>query len=158
MRSKFSKPAAAVSGTSICRAGRYKLTGVDIDKHALEHRKSAEKDLDDAIVADLRSVDLPSNAYDVIYNAYVLEHIDGAEQVLQKFLNWLKPNGALIICIPDRYSAYGFFAYHTPHWFTLSLTATFWEARMPESPALAPTQPSTTRSSRAKEYANSTTS
>lgn len=99
------------------RGGRYKLTGVDTDKHALEHRKSAEKDLDDAILGDLRSVDLPSNSYDVIYNAHVLEHIDGAEQVLQKFLNWLKPNGALIVYIPDRDSAYGFFAYHTPHWF-----------------------------------------
>jgi SAM-dependent methyltransferase len=98
------------------QGARYKLTGVDADKHALEHRKNAEKDLDDAILADLRSLDLPSNTYDVIYNAFVLEHIDGAEQVLQKFLNWLKPNGSLIVSIPDRYSAYGFFAHHTPHW------------------------------------------
>jgi SAM-dependent methyltransferase len=95
---------------------RYKLTGVDIDKDALEFRKQKEKDLHEAILGDLRHVVLMPGAYDVIYNSFVLEHVEGAEQVLERFLTWLKPDGLLIITIPDRDSVYGFFASHTPYW------------------------------------------
>lgn len=95
---------------------RYQLTGIDMDAHALESRKNQEKDLDEAILGDLRTVDIAPNTFDVIYNAYVLEHVQGAKQVLENFARWLKPGGVLIVYVPDRHSAYGFFAHHTPHW------------------------------------------
>ena len=57
----------------------YHLTGVDADAHALELRKTVVGDLDDAIFADLRSIDLGVARFDVIYSAFVLEHIDGVE-------------------------------------------------------------------------------
>jgi 2-polyprenyl-3-methyl-5-hydroxy-6-metoxy-1,4-benzoquinol methylase len=66
----------------------YRLTGVDLDQAALEIRKTRERDLHEAIHGDLRTVALPAGAYDVIYNSYVLEHVDGAEQVLRNFLLW----------------------------------------------------------------------
>jgi 2-polyprenyl-3-methyl-5-hydroxy-6-metoxy-1,4-benzoquinol methylase len=66
------------------------------------------------IVGDLRSLDLERNRYDVIYNSYVLEHIDGAEGVLEKFAN---PGGILILRIPDRNSVKGFVTRVTPFWF-----------------------------------------
>ncbi len=93
----------------------YKLTAIDIDKHALEEFRK-QNDLHEAILGDLRYVILKPGSYDVIFNAYVLEHIQGAEQVLENFVTWLKPSGLLIVYIPDRRSAYGFFASHTPHW------------------------------------------
>ncbi|MFZ0184826.1 MAG: class I SAM-dependent methyltransferase, partial [Nitrosotalea sp.] len=43
----------------------YKLTGVDADKDALEFRKNEQKDLDEAILGDLRTVDLPQNSFDI---------------------------------------------------------------------------------------------
>ena len=98
------------------QGAQYKLTGLDLDKDALESRKNEEKDLHEAIVGDLRDAPLTPNTYDVIYNSYVLEHIRGAQQVLDNFCKWLKPNGLLIVYIPDRESVYGFFSRHTPHW------------------------------------------
>jgi SAM-dependent methyltransferase len=96
---------------------QFTLTGVDIDKGALQLRRTQCNDLNEMIVGDLRSVDLEKNRYDVIYNSYVLEHIDGAERVLDKFANWLKPGGILILRIPDRNSVRGFVTRVTPFWF-----------------------------------------
>lgn len=94
----------------------YKLTGVDLDTHALNFRKYHVKDLDESIEGDLCSVKLENNRYDVIFNAYVLEHIMDANRVLENFKNWLKPGGLLILQFPDRGSAYGFITRFTPHW------------------------------------------
>jgi len=94
----------------------YRLTGVDLDSVALESRKNEQKDLHEAIVGDLRNVELMPDSYDVIYNKYVLEHVEGAQQVLDNFCRWLKPSGLLIVYIPDRASVYGFLSMHTPHW------------------------------------------
>jgi len=95
----------------------FTLTGVDIDKGAVDLRRSRFNDLDEAIVGDLRVVDLEKNRYDVIYNSYVLEHVDGAERVLENFSKWLKPGGILILRIPDRNSVRGFITRITPFWF-----------------------------------------
>ncbi len=96
---------------------QYVLTGVDIDETALGIRKNIVKDLDEIIVGDLRTVQLADSTYDVIYCSYVLEHITGAERVLVNFVRWLKPNGMMIIQIPDPYSVKGFVTRMTPHWF-----------------------------------------
>jgi predicted TPR repeat methyltransferase len=69
---------------------QFTLTGNDIDRDMLLLRKAKHNDLDEMIVGDLRFLDLEKHRYDVIYNSYVLEHIDGAEGVLEKFSNWLK--------------------------------------------------------------------
>jgi SAM-dependent methyltransferase len=98
------------------QGAHYKLTGIDLDKDALEVRKNEEKDLHEAIVGDLRSASLMPETYDVIYSSYVLEHVEGAQRVLDNFCTWLKSNGLLIVYIPDRESVYGFISRHTPHW------------------------------------------
>jgi len=96
---------------------QYKLTGVDINKSELDIRNNQQGDLDVSILGDLRSVSLKENEYDVIYNSYVLEHIDGAERVLENFFRWLKPGGILILRIPNRDSVRGFLTWITPFWF-----------------------------------------
>jgi SAM-dependent methyltransferase len=90
----------------------YVLTGLDLDPDAL----AARTDLHHAIVGDLRTVDLAPHSFDVIYNAFVLEHVSGAEAVLERFLRWLAPGGMLLIKVPDRDSAYGFLTRATPFW------------------------------------------
>ena len=45
----------------------------------LHLRRTKYNDLNEMIAGDLRSLDLEKNRYDVIYNSYVLEHIDGAD-------------------------------------------------------------------------------
>ena len=90
----------------------YKLTGLDLDPHAL----AARTDLDEAVVGDLRTAEFPAQSFDVVYSAFVLEHVRGAEQVLRRFLRWLAPGGTLILQIPDRDSAYGFLTRTSPMW------------------------------------------
>jgi 2-polyprenyl-3-methyl-5-hydroxy-6-metoxy-1,4-benzoquinol methylase len=96
---------------------QFTLTGNDIDEDVLHLRRAKYNDLNEMIVGDLRFLDLEENRYDVIYNSYVLEHIDGAERVLENFSNWLKPRGILILRIPDRNSVKGFVTRVTPFWF-----------------------------------------
>ena len=96
---------------------QYTLTGVDIDKDGLDIRMTQRRDLDIAILGDLRTVSLKESEYDVIYSSWVLEHIDGAEGVLENFLRWLKPGGILMLRIPNRDSARGFLTKITPFWF-----------------------------------------
>lgn len=96
---------------------RYVLTGVDLDRAALEVRKTTLKDLDEIFEGDLRYVDLGENRFDVIYNSFVLEHIEGAEVALRNFVKWLKPDGLIIIRIPDPNCVYGFITRISPHWF-----------------------------------------
>lgn len=90
----------------------FTLTGVDLDRDAL----AARTDLDQTVVGDLKTVDFPARSFDVIYCAFVLEHVEGAEQVLERFQRWLAPGGLLVIKVPDRNSAYGFLARLTPFW------------------------------------------
>ena len=84
----------------------YRLTGVDMDRHALESRVREDRDLDAAVVGDLRTVALPDSRFDVIYSSYVLEHIPNAGEFLKNFVSWLRPGGLLIIKIPDRDSLF----------------------------------------------------
>lgn len=95
----------------------YHLTGVDSDPDALKIRKNVSKDLDEIVEGDLRTIQLPAGAFDVVYNSFVLEHIQGAEAVLRSFLNWVVPGGLIILRIPDPASVQGLVTRITPHWF-----------------------------------------
>jgi SAM-dependent methyltransferase len=95
----------------------YFLTGVDLDKDALEIRKTVRKDLHEAIHGDLRTIAFDNRRFDVVYSAFVLEHISGAEDVLTRMTGWLKPNGLIIIEIPDPQSVKGLITRLSPHWF-----------------------------------------
>ena len=95
----------------------YELTGVDMNRDALDLRKHVRRDLKHAVLGDLHTVELPAGTFDVIYNSFVLEHVAGAELVLENFQRWLRPGGLLILRIPDPQSVYGFLARLTPFWF-----------------------------------------
>jgi SAM-dependent methyltransferase len=89
----------------------FQLIGVDLNADAMRMRS----DLDEAIVGDLRTVALPIDAYDVVYSSFVIEHVAGAEQVLDKMIAALRPGGLLLVRFPDRDSVFGFITRHTPH-------------------------------------------
>lgn len=94
----------------------FHLTGVDLDSAALKIRQEEQGDLHEAILDDLRTVTFDDKRFDIIYSAYVLEHVAGLEGVLQNFVKWIKPGGLLILKFPDRDSVYGFVTRSTPHW------------------------------------------
>jgi len=94
----------------------YTLTGVDLDPVALELRETVARDLDVAICGDLCTVDLPAASADVVYSRYVLEHVQRADVAIQNFVKWLKPGGLMILHIPGRETARGFYTRLLPHW------------------------------------------
>jgi SAM-dependent methyltransferase len=96
---------------------RHTVTGIDLDKRALEIRKFERRDLDEIVLGDLRTADFADNRFDLIYSSYVLEHIKEADCVMNNLRRWLKPGGLLILRIPDRDSAYGFITRFAPFWF-----------------------------------------
>lgn len=51
----------------------FRLTGIDLDADALAYRTNVVGDLDEAIVGDLREVELTQHRYDVVFSAFVLE-------------------------------------------------------------------------------------
>jgi SAM-dependent methyltransferase len=95
----------------------YRLTGADLDPAALRLRLSLEKDLDEAIEGDLCTMVLPSTSFDVVYSAYVLEHIRDADVALDNILSALRSGGLLILRLPDPDTARGLVTRHTPFWF-----------------------------------------
>lgn len=94
----------------------YRITGVDLSPDAIALRNKKIGDLEHAMVGDLTTITLPTEAYDIVCSSYVLEHVDGAEKALENFFKWLKPGGLLIIRIPDPSTAYSFLAKHLPFW------------------------------------------
>ena len=94
------------------------ITGVDANAESLKIRQRKEGDLENVVMGDLRQADLAAeDSFDVIYNSYVLEHVEGAEQVLDNMASWLRPGGLILVRFPDRNSVFGFCTRLTPHWF-----------------------------------------
>lgn len=116
----------------------YELTGVDMDGEALNARRLVKKDLRHTVVGDLRSVELPAQSFDVIYNAFVLEHVEGAHKVLDNFVRWLRPGGMMIIRVPDKDGVQGFLARHTPHFFHVFYYRWAWKMKNAGKPGFAP--------------------
>lgn len=94
----------------------YRLTGIDLDRKALSIRMETLKDLDEAICDDLFTVDIAPKSFDIVYNAFVLEHVEKPLELLARFHSWLRRDGLLILKIPDRCSAKGFVTAHSPYW------------------------------------------
>jgi SAM-dependent methyltransferase len=95
----------------------FEITGVDLDAKALEHRRTVTRDLDIGIVGTICDRDIVAPAhFDVVYSAYVLEHIDGAVTALDNFATWARPGGLIVMWLPNRNSVYGWTARHTPFW------------------------------------------
>jgi hypothetical protein len=68
----------------------------------------------------------------------VLEHVRGAEQVLENFVQWLRPGGILILRVPDRNSVQGFLARLTPHWAHVLYYRWAWRMKDAGKPGFAP--------------------
>ena len=96
---------------------KFNLTGVDINKKAIEIRKSISGDLDRFVVGDLRNVNFVKESFDLVTCINVLEHIEGAKVVIDNIFSWLKPNGLAILEFPDRDTTFGFVTRNLPHCF-----------------------------------------
>jgi len=95
----------------------YHLTGADLDAAALRLRIDLQKDLHEMIQGDLCTMKLPVESFDVVYSAYVLEHIRDADVALDNMVGSLRSGGLLVIRVPDPDTARGLVTRNTPFWF-----------------------------------------
>lgn len=88
------------------------LVGADIDPAVLDN---AELDAA-ALIVDGR-LPFPDASFDCAYADYVLEHVEGPEQLFSELRRVLKPGGSFFFRTPNAWHYAGIGARVTPHWF-----------------------------------------
>jgi 2-polyprenyl-3-methyl-5-hydroxy-6-metoxy-1,4-benzoquinol methylase len=81
-------------------AGASKVAGIELTHEAAERARSR---LDVLVEGDVRDVDLPfeREEFDYIVFADVLEHTPEPERVLRRMLPFLKPDGRVVVSVPN---------------------------------------------------------
>ena len=64
-------------------------------------------DVDEKLLGDLETFDFGQSDFDVIYCSNVLEHLDAPLSTMQRFADALKPDGLLVLRIPNPLSVKG---------------------------------------------------
>jgi len=89
-----------------------KVSGIDISEEMLSQAKIKIPDAD-WIKGDIQTIDLKTNAFDVILLSYVIQHLTDPLRVYQKAFNALKSGGKLFI-VTDAHEE---FSKSAPHKF-----------------------------------------
>ncbi|HEV7765294.1 MAG TPA: class I SAM-dependent methyltransferase [Thermoanaerobaculia bacterium] len=74
------------------------VTGIEESAVACE---VAAKRISRIVNADLQQADLGDEQFDVLIFADVLEHVPWPAGVLKRYLRWLKPDGSVIVSLPN---------------------------------------------------------
>ena len=117
---------------------KFKITGVDNDKKAIEIRQKNVGNIEKYIIGDLRTVGFKKEEFDLIYCCEVIEHIRGAKEVIDNFFEWLIPGGLLVLVFPDRDTAIGTITRITPHWFHVAFIKHIFKNPNAGKPGFAP--------------------
>ncbi|MDD5147097.1 MAG: class I SAM-dependent methyltransferase [Candidatus Daviesbacteria bacterium] len=75
-------------------------TGVDISPKALEMGKKSYPKIK-FIKADLEKIPLRSESFDLVYSAYVFEHLTNPAKVLDEAIRLISPKGRLVLLSPN---------------------------------------------------------
>jgi|SRR3989344_966384 len=75
-------------------------TGLDISEKAIKIAKNNYPNLK-FIQSDLEDVPLDDNSFDLVYSAFVLEHLNNPERVIEEALRLLTENGSLVLIAPN---------------------------------------------------------
>jgi SAM-dependent methyltransferase len=93
--------------------GKARIVGVDTSAAQLERNTWA----DEKIQADIVTHPLATDSYDVVVCWDVLEHLPAPEPALDNLLRATRPDGLLVLKVPNVMSAKGLVTKFTPHWF-----------------------------------------
>ena len=88
-----------------------RVVGIDISEQQLDRNEQ----LDEKIVGDLQSYDLPTNSYDLVICWDVLEHLDDPGAAIERMSRSLSDNGLLVLAAPHPWSIKGMVTRVTPH-------------------------------------------
>lgn len=75
-------------------------TGVDISPTAINLGRKRYPGIN-FVKADLEKIPLENDSFDLIYSAYVLEHLSDPEQVLKEAIRLMKKEGFLVLIAPN---------------------------------------------------------
>jgi 2-polyprenyl-3-methyl-5-hydroxy-6-metoxy-1,4-benzoquinol methylase len=89
------------------------IVGIDISEKQLLKNSF----LDENILGDIQSYNLPTSDFDMIVCWDVLEHLSQPERALRNFLKAVKENGIIILALPNVLSIKGLITKYTPYWF-----------------------------------------
>ena len=76
----------------------WNVKGLELNKESVDYSKR-ELNLD-VVNQDINNFQ-PNELFDIIYLRMVLEHMESPKTILRKCYSWLKPNGKLVLIIPD---------------------------------------------------------
>jgi ubiquinone/menaquinone biosynthesis C-methylase UbiE len=85
----------------MAQAGAERVVGVDIAGEAVSRAHELAKDAE-FVVGDVRKLPFDDQAFDVVTCFEVIEHVDGAEDVLPELKRVLRPGGVLLLSSPNR--------------------------------------------------------
>jgi 2-polyprenyl-3-methyl-5-hydroxy-6-metoxy-1,4-benzoquinol methylase len=88
---------------------------VGIDKSEKQLQKNTV--INEKILGDIQSYDLPASEFDVIICFNVIEHLSHPEFALKNFQKAVKKNGIIILAFPNVLSLKGLITKYTPHSF-----------------------------------------
>ena len=101
------------SATHVDLGGNAVMVGIDISREQLNRNSS----VNEAIVGDIQSYELPPSSFDVILCWDVLEHVKQPRLAMNHFTDALKPSGIMILAMPNVHSFEGLITKYTPHRF-----------------------------------------
>lgn len=76
------------------------LTGIDISETAIKKAKAKNPGLK-FVNKNIEALPFPDKSFDLVYSAFVFEHLDKPEQVIKEAVRVLKPGGNLLIIAPN---------------------------------------------------------
>jgi hypothetical protein len=96
------------TGPLSAAGARLSVSMIDEDSEVTRAAVAHHQSMSGAILGDLRTVQLPPRAYDIVQCSSLLDRIENAELVLDRLSASVKPGGLLLLRIRDRDSAAGF--------------------------------------------------
>jgi len=82
-----------------CREAGYEVAGMDISSDAAAYVR--EELRIPVSVGTLEGIDYPPASFDVVTMWHFLEHVRGPAQYVAKARSWLKPDGVLVVDVPN---------------------------------------------------------
>jgi len=118
----------------VCKNNGWTITGIEPDDSA---RKIANTLTDNCVLNDSELKNLPKSSFDVITLWHVLEHLPNIKEQLETITGLLKPDGVLIIAVPN-YKSYDA-KYYKSFWAAFDVPRHLWHFNQNSISSLATT-------------------
>ena len=101
------------SGSRIRIPDRAHLVGLDVSADGIGQNPR----VDEQIIGDIQTFDLPGEEFAVIVCWDVLEHLQDPARALRNMHHALRPGGVMVIAAPNIWSPKGLLTKFSPYWF-----------------------------------------